>query len=218
MTPLDQAMAYTNTVPIFPCIEDGPARKRPRTPRGFHDATRDPAIIECWWRTWPRALVGMPTGRASGRWVLDIDVKQPEENGFDTLEDLGHALLPDTPMAHTASGGLHAYFDAGGRELRCSAGLLGPGLDVRGDGGYVILPSTGSQYVWDPLLNFETVPMAPAPDWLWPVETSRPAMAAPAMSISGLGPWGAAAIESACDAIVRAPAGMQERTLNAEAF
>ena len=35
--------------------------------------------------------------------------------------------------------------------------LLGPGLDVRGDGGYVILPSSGSGYTWDPLLNFDTV-------------------------------------------------------------
>src|SRR4051794_39098729 len=102
MTPLDEALAYASAVPVFPCIEDGPTRKRPRTSRGFHNATRDPATIERWWRTGPWALVGMPTGRAWGRWVLDIDVKRPEENGFDTLEDLGHAFLPDTPMAHTA--------------------------------------------------------------------------------------------------------------------
>jgi hypothetical protein len=44
-------------------------------------------------------------------------------------------------MAHTSSGGLHVYFDAGERELKNSAGTLGPGLDVRGDGGYVIVPS-----------------------------------------------------------------------------
>jgi hypothetical protein len=66
----------------------------------------------------------MPTGNASGRWVLDIDVKRPEANGFDTLEDLGHSVLPNAPMAHTESGGLHVYYDAGSRELKNSAGLI----------------------------------------------------------------------------------------------
>jgi hypothetical protein len=37
--------------------------------------------------------------------VLDVDVKRAEANGFDSLEDLGHSILPETPMAHTESGG-----------------------------------------------------------------------------------------------------------------
>jgi hypothetical protein len=193
-------------------------RKRPLTPRGFHDATTVPVIIKAWWTRWPDALVGMPTGRVSGLWVLDIDIKRPEANGFDTLDDLGHSILPETPMVQTPSDGLHVYFDAGERELKCSAGLLGPGLDVRGDGGYVILPSPGSGYRWDPQWNFGTVLLAPAPDWLWPPRPSRPAMAPPAKPTVGLSPYGVAAIESACDAIAGAPAGEQERILNAESF
>src|ERR1051326_5244730 len=115
---LDAALGYCRAVPVFPCIAaPGPRQKTPHTPRGFHDATRDPDIITRWWQLWPGAWIAMPTGRVSGRWVLDIDVKRPEANGWDTLEDLGHSTLPETPMVHTASGGLHACFDAGEREL-----------------------------------------------------------------------------------------------------
>jgi bifunctional DNA primase/polymerase-like protein len=219
MTPLDAALRYAEKMPIFPCVEEpGPQQKRPRTPRGFHDASTVADVIARWWKLWPNAWVGMPTGRVSGRWVLDIDVKRPEANGFDTLEDLGHSVLPETPMVHTASGGLHVYFDAGDRDLRCSAGLLGPGLDVRGDGGYVILPGPGNGYIWDPIYNFRTVPLAPAPGWLWPPKPSRPSIAAPPTPVVGLSRYGERAIELACDAIARAPAGEQERALNAEAF
>jgi hypothetical protein len=212
MTPLEAALAYT--VPVFPCSQS----RRPRTPRGFYDATTDPAVVTAWWNQWPAALIGMRTGRASGRYVLDIDVKKPGENGFDSLEDLGYQPLPATPMAHTQTGGVHVYFRSE-RELRNSTGDLAPGLDVRGDGGYVILPSPGSGYAWDPIWNFDTIGMAPAPDWLWPVKPARqPLPAGPIKPVSGLSPYGTAAIERACDAIAKAPHGQQERTLNAECF
>jgi hypothetical protein len=223
MTPLDQALEYADErdgLPVFPCREAEPRRKQPYTGRGFHDASRDRAIIEAWWRTWPRALIGMPTGGISRRVVLDIDVKRPEANGFDTLEDLGRSILPETPMAHTASGGLHVYFAAAGRDLKCSASLIGPGLDVRGVGGYVILPSPGSGYFWDPIHDLDT-PLATAPDWLWPPKPSRPIVTGgprPLRSVDGLDRYGEAAIEAACNAIAGAAPGQQERTLNAECF
>ena len=66
-----------------------------QAPRGFHDASRDPQLINRWWgQTWPDAWIGMPTGKISRRWVLDIDVKRAAENGWDSLEDLGHLPLP----------------------------------------------------------------------------------------------------------------------------
>jgi Bifunctional DNA primase/polymerase, N-terminal len=205
-------------IPVFPCIATGPRRKQPHTPHGFRDACLDSTIISSWWALWPDALIGMPTGRASRRVVLDIDVKRPEANGFDSLEDLGHTL-PETPMAHTASGGLHVYFDAGDRELRNSAGHLGPGLDVRGDGGYVILPSPGSGYYWDPQWNFDTVTPRPAPDWLWPSPASRPRISVPPiLQTAGLSKYAEAALDATCNAILRAPAGQQETTLNIECF
>src|SRR5690242_15110239 len=91
--------------PVFPCH---PLTKRPLTPNGFHDASIDPATIESWWRRWPDAWIGVPTGEAIDAVVLDIDRKGGVD-GFDTLDDLGLGILPDTPMAHTRSGGLHLY-------------------------------------------------------------------------------------------------------------
>jgi hypothetical protein len=219
MTRVDMALGYAGrNWPVFPCQWAGAARKRPLTPRGFHDATTDEATISAWWRTWPEALIGVPTGSAIGAVILDIDVKDPAANGFDTLDDLGHALLPATPMVRTSSGGLHLYFASPERVLRCSAGLIGPGLDVRATGGYIIVPSPGSGYIWDPICNFKTVPLAAAPDWLWPGKPSRMPDGEAIGRVDGLSPYAEAAIESACNVIGRAGMGQQERTLNAECF
>ena len=173
-----------------------------------------------WWSTWPNALVGIPTGKPIGAVVLDIDCKSDRANGYDTLEDLGHAVLSDTPMSHTVSGGLHVYFAYPECELKCSAGLIGPGLDVRSDGGYAIAPSPGSGYTWDPIWNFRTVALAPAPDWLWPAVPSRPPLPAgeKIKPVIGLDRYGEAAISKACQAIAEAGPGQQEKTLNAESF
>jgi hypothetical protein len=222
MTPLDAALDYAGRgLPVFPIrlIGQPPAKvqKKPRTPRGFHDASRDPTVIKRWWSCWPDAAIGMPTGAPSGRVVLDIDVKDEAANGFDSLADLGFSILPETAMAHTISGGVHAHFDPAGRELRCSTGLIGPGLDVRGDGGFVVLPTPGTGYMWDPVCGPDT-PLAPAPDWLWPVRPSRPVYHGPLPVSKGLSRYGEAAIEAACNAIFRAPDGAQESTLNAESF
>jgi len=152
----------------------------------------------------------------SGVVALDIDVKNPPTNGYDSLEDLGH-VLPATPMVHTLSCGLHVHFANPERELRCSAGLIGPGLDVRGDGGYVIVPSPGSGYEWDPIHGPDSA-LAAAPQWLWPAKLSRPFPTRPIRPVTGLDHYGEAAIEAACNAIARAGPGEQERTLNAESF
>src|SRR5437763_1584452 len=131
MTSLSAALRYVaHGLPVFPCRSTEPGRKRPLTGRGFHDATTDLAIITAWWTPSPDALIGIPTGTPIGAVVLDIDAKDAATNGFDTLEDLGHAILPETPMVHTPSGGLHVYFAPPERELKCSVGLIGPGIDV----------------------------------------------------------------------------------------
>lgn len=213
---VDAALHYAcKGWPVFPCQ---PENKRPFVPGGFHKATIEPQTIRAWWATWPGAWVGVPTGAAIGAVVLDVDVKDPAKYGPDSLEDLGHSILPETPMVHTASGGWHVYFAKPDRELKCSASLIGPGLDVRSDGGYVIVPSPGNGYVWDPTLNFKTVPLATSPNWLWPHRPSRPQRSEPVRPVVGLDRYGAVSIESACTAIAKAPAGEQEATLNAECF
>jgi Bifunctional DNA primase/polymerase, N-terminal len=219
MTPLEQALDYAASGwPVFPCREAGPLRKRPYVARGFYAASRDPKIIGRWWRQWPEALIAVPTGAASGIVIADIDVKDPRANGFDSLEDHG-IVLPETPMVHTSSGGLHCHFTNPARELKCSAGLIAPGVDARAVGGFAIVPSAGSGYYWDPVWNRDTVAPQPAPDWLWPHRPSRPPGKIPTFKPGdGLTAYGRAALEGACEAIAHAGPGLQEKTLNAECF
>lgn len=177
MTPLECALHYVERFgwPVFPLGWQGTNRRRPLLQRpgergtgGFYQATRDPAQIAAWWREAPKALVGTPTGQPSGLVVLDIDCKAGK-NGYDTLSELNRAILPVTPMSLTPTGGCHVFFRRNEAvEIRCSTGKygLGPGLDVRGQGGYIPLPTPGSGYRWDPHCNFKTVPLAPAPAWL----------------------------------------------------
>jgi putative DNA primase/helicase len=206
---------------IFPCQWRGKGRKTPLTPRGCLDASNDPDHIIEWWTRWPDALIGLATGTPSGVVVLDVDVKHPPINGFETLDELGFAILPDGPMAHTESGGLHLYFDSGPHDIRNTQGAtgrgIGRGLDWRGTGGYVIVPSPKSGYWWDPHQNFDTVPLAPVPNGLFPREPER-RQAKPIEPTSGLSPYAEAALDRACRAILAAPAGEQEITLTRECF
>jgi putative DNA primase/helicase len=211
--------------PVFPCHWQGERRKRPLIERGFHAATTDDeAQIRAWWRRWPDALIGVPTGRAIGAVVLDIDVKDDSANGFDSLDGLGVAIVPDTPMAHTASGGLHLYFaPPDGVDVRNTAGQrgsgIGPGLDWRGDGGYVIAPSPGSLYSWDPYWNLDTAPLARVPAVLLPRPPERMTpLARPVKPTTGLSPYAEGALDGACRRIIGAPGGQQESALNAETF
>jgi Bifunctional DNA primase/polymerase, N-terminal len=126
-------------------------------------------------------------------------------------------------MAHTPSGGLHIYFTLPSSDIRNTSGKrgrgIGPGLDWRGTGGYVIAPSSSGGYAWDPHHVFETERLAAVPTNLLPRESDRPrAKPKPIEPTNGLSPYGAAALEGAVRAIVGAPAGEQETTLNGEAF
>jgi hypothetical protein len=225
MTPLDTPLGFAERGwQVFPCIPQGPRRKRPLTQNGFHGASTDPFIITGWWRRWPDALIGVATGRASGFVVLDVDVKYVDRYGFDTLAALGHAVLPDMPMAHTPSGGLHLYFRLPEHvEIGCTEGDkgrgIGRGLDWRGTGGFVIVPSLGSGYAWDPHWNLDTVALAPVPAALFPREPERPAAAArPIKPTAGLSPYADKALDSAARRIIAAPNGEQEATINGETF
>lgn len=125
-------------VPIFPCAPGG---KQPITSRGFHDATTNPAQVQAWWRRFPEANIGMPTGAASGLVVVDVDVHGPV-NGYDVLARAQRAGLVSGPevVARSPSGGLHLYFPAsqGTQQRSWQAGRAG--VDFRGDGGYIIIP------------------------------------------------------------------------------
>jgi Bifunctional DNA primase/polymerase, N-terminal len=224
MMPLDDALAYARERgwPIFPTRlvprSDGTLDKVPCVKWG-KGASRDSAIIREWWRRWPDAAVSIPTGEPSGIIVLDIDCKKGR-NGFDTLADLGKAILPDTPMSHTPSGGVHVFFARTDITIRNSAGQkgLGVGLDIRGDGGALVLPSPNSGYWWDPHYNFDTVALWPAPAWLG----HRPPKPRPAVAAGTHRPGRRfdpqAVLTEACRRIERAPEGSRHDTYRQETF
>jgi hypothetical protein len=142
------ALTYARRgVPVFPCE---PGAKRPLTRNGHWDATTDPRVIERWWKRWPSANVGVPTGKKSGVAVLDVDVDDGGPESLARLERVG-VPVPKTARARTGGGGIHVFFRyPRGTEIRNSAGLLGPGLDVRGEGGYVVVPPSRTRglYRW----------------------------------------------------------------------
>lgn len=145
--------------PVFPCND----KKRPLTPKGFHDATTDPLVIEGWWTDHPDALIGMPTGEISGLVIVDLDLK-PGIDGRDAWGDLQshHGRAPDTLEVLTRSGGAHFYFRWPGVKIKNSASNLGPGVDIRGDGGYVIVPPSKGYEKEGSSVNT----IAPMPQWL----------------------------------------------------
>jgi putative DNA primase/helicase len=138
--------------PVFPCRSKDQGQRKAKEPLiagGFKNATTDPEQIREWWSKWPDAFIGMPTGEASGFWVLDIDVKR--EDGLATLAQLEaeHGKLPDTLTATTMNGGQHRYFRMSpGTTIQSRAGIA-PGIDVRGNGGYVIVPPSPGYQWWD---------------------------------------------------------------------
>lgn len=122
------------------------AGKHPRTKNGLHDASNDPTVVKGWWQRWPDANIGLATGR--GIAVVDLDVR-PGKNGIESWDKLG--IDVDTLVCETGGGGFHLYFHIL-EKVSNSVGRLGRGIDVRGDGGYVILPPSnhlsGKDYQW----------------------------------------------------------------------
>jgi hypothetical protein len=115
---------------VFPCREEN---KHPCTPHGFKDASSNPAKIADLWRRFPGGLVGIATGELSGISVLDIDVKYDTARAWWRQHE---HLLPITRAYRTRRGGLHLYFRhaSGVRNVEGKP----EGIDVRGQGGYVI--------------------------------------------------------------------------------
>lgn len=143
--------------------------------RGVHDATADSERIRASFARYKTPNVAIRTGKVSGLVVLDVD---PDHGGDDALSELEreYEALPETPDVATGGGGRHVYFQAPAQPLRGSAGRIGPGLDVRAEGGYVVAPPSihpsGRRYVWD--AHVEDTPMAPLPPWLLALAQSRP--------------------------------------------
>lgn len=191
--------------------------KHPRTRHGLHDASADADTIKRWWRMWPQANVGLRTG--DGLVVVDID---PAHGGMASLRALEAAMgrIPPTLAVRTGGAGLHLYFSSGDA-IRNSAGALGPGIDIRGDGGYVIAPpswhASGSWYRWNggPTL-------APLPGWvrehLVRPQPERVAFDPGDLRRPGVSAWAATAVAGEVARVNAAGDGQRNHTLNRSAF
>ena len=106
---------------------------------GHLDASNDCDVARARWKKTPKANIGVATGSRSGFWALDID---PRHHGNKSLGRLmsEHGPLPETISARTPSGGVHMWWKWPSIEIRNSAGQVGEGIDVRGEGGYVLAP------------------------------------------------------------------------------
>jgi len=203
---LDAALELSKSgLPVFPCRAD----KKPSCPSGFKAASADPAIIKALWRDYPGTLAGMPTGKASGLDVLDID---PRHNGDAWLNAHKHRL-PLTRVHKTLSGGQHCLFRCC-HSLRCSTSKIAPGVDVRAEGGYIIWwPTAGL-----PVLN--EAPLADWPEWileaLLPAPT--PVLVKSLQRVSKGNAYARAALRNGARRVARAPEGTRNNALYKEAW
>jgi hypothetical protein len=139
-------------LPVFPCRAD----KRPACPHGFKNAMIAGEIVRELWRDFPGPLIGVPTGKASGLFVLDID-----PDGIDWLDMVCRgARLTATRVHRTPRGGFHLIYRLPKEPLPNSVGKLARGVDTRGEGGYVIWPPSEGYVV------VEHSPIAVIPRWL----------------------------------------------------
>lgn len=158
----------------------GSPGKHPRNPHGVSEATTDEKRIREWWTKWPTANIGGRTTGLESRdtnfftTVIDID---PRHGGETTYQELVQEIgLPPYSPVHSRTGtGEHAWFRV---TVACggSSNTLGPGVDTRAKGNYVVLPPSthynGQRYTWvneagspvDALPDFTQIPLAD--DWL----------------------------------------------------
>lgn len=124
--------------------------KHPMTKNGVKSATDNCGLIKQWWTQAPNANIGIATGRNSGIWVLDIDAKSHGMESYDrAVAQLGEP--GETWICGTGGGGMHLYYLHPGMQVQNKVAIL-QGIDVRGDGGYVVAPpsthASGAQYSW----------------------------------------------------------------------
>jgi hypothetical protein len=135
---------------------------------GVHDASSDPEQIRKWSRMNPSGNVGIACGDASGVFVVDVDPRNDGDKSIRALAARGYQFPPG-PRQRSGNGGWHLLFqhEAG---ITNSKGRLGPGVDVKSTGGYILAAPSwtrksadgpGGSYHWE-ISPFETsVPKMP---------------------------------------------------------
>lgn len=239
MTLLEWALTYARRGwPVFPC---NPRTKRPlckgdvdpETGKeipgsgGVKKATTDEEQIRAWWKKWPKAMIGLATGAAAGVFVVDFDAGEDEETGevFEApqlvanLEERIGVKLPKTWAAETPRGGQHLYFAwPAGEDVIGNRGGMIDRVDVRGEGGYVILPPSartdGKGYTWTVKVSGRFAQAAEAPGELVDCILRRGRFGDSGGS-SAAAKKARPGIAERAQAAVRRPAGVDEASVDA---
>ncbi|MGW1343999.1 bifunctional DNA primase/polymerase [Kribbella sp. NPDC002412] len=167
------------------------------TCHGFYAATTDTERVAAIVAAVPGGQLAVRTGAVSGLVVIDVD---PAHGGGVSLAELvAHQLVPRTLWVRTGSGGVHLYYRHPGREIPSRPMPNRAGIDVKADGGYVVLPPsihhrTHEPYRWceglcepsemPPPLIDACLPPAPADSTTVPAGPIRTAQATGAGGIS----------------------------------
>jgi len=143
------ALAYAEAG--WSVVPMAPHGKQPLIPwMEFQERRAGADEIRSWFERWPDANIAVVTGAISGIVVLDIDPRHGGEASLKLLED-EVGPIPSTMEALTGGGGRHLYFAYPGQTVRNRAGLR-PGIDLRGDGGVIVVPPSmhpsGRRYTW----------------------------------------------------------------------
>jgi hypothetical protein len=198
---------------VFPLV---PGKKTPLIDAWQKLATDDIETICDWSHRWPNANVGIATGAASGVLVIDLDVK----DGRDGMRDLATLAkagkrLPPSPIALTPSGGRHLFFRHT-RGIRNVVGVtkagrgLGPGVDVRSDGGFVVGASSvlpNGTYRW--LVPPSSAGFSALPEWATKM-LMPPAPQPPSIHASATGEG---RLDGAVNFVARSPQGTRNPRL-----
>jgi hypothetical protein len=155
--------------------------KHPRTPHGLNDATTDDSVICQWWKQWPDANIGLVAGARSGLVVLDLDVGHAVGVDGVAVAKTRFRFEPKTHYQRTGGGGLQCFFkrpDLPRVKSRSAQGAIAPGVELKADGGYVVVPpslhKSGKRYEWvgDPELDGN---LPDLPVWALNLGEERPA-------------------------------------------
>lgn len=116
---------------------------------------------------WDDFNVGLTPGDPPTFFVLDVDGEAGERTLVRLLQERDNPKWPHTPTAETGGGGYHHFFKHPDFHIPNSVRSLGPGLDIRAKGGFVVAPPSshvsGDDYQW---VVPPDQPLADAPGWL----------------------------------------------------
>jgi len=172
---------------VFPITA---GRKEPPLVKWAEEATNDLPKLRQWWGRWPNANIGLACGKRSRVIVLDVDAGHGGNQSLLQLQ-VNYGQLPQTVVSMTGGGGQHILFQHPGVEIRNSAGKLGPGLDIRGDGGYIVLPPSlhpsGKCYAWAKGLSPDQTQLASMPEWLVNLLADKPQAPQPSQPAAPVG-------------------------------